>query len=64
MNTLNELKTRNDLADFLDIPRKKLSYILYIKKPIIYILLLKYPKNGGFREINAPLEDLKIIQKN
>ena len=32
----NEIKTRNDLAIFLDIPLKKLTYILYVKKPSNY----------------------------
>ena len=31
MDTIDKVKSRNELADFLDIPRKKLSYILYIK---------------------------------
>lgn len=36
MVNFNEIKTRNDLAIFLDIPLKKLTYILYVKKPSNY----------------------------
>lgn len=31
MDTIDTIKTRNELADFLKIPRKKLSYILYVR---------------------------------
>ncbi len=31
MMEFHDIKTRNDLADFLEIPRKKLSYLLYKK---------------------------------
>lgn len=31
MDTIDKVRGRNELADFLKVPRKKLSYILYIK---------------------------------
>ncbi|MED3352760.1 hypothetical protein P4388_29960 [Bacillus thuringiensis] len=59
-----DIKTRNDLADFLGIPRKKLSYLLY-KKEIntLYTSFEINKKNGGVRKINAPLAELKDIQR-
>lgn len=32
MEKFNEIRTRNELADFIEVPRKKLSYVLYVKK--------------------------------
>ena len=59
-----ELKTRNELADFLEIPRKKLSYILYVKGVDNLYSSFDIPKkNGGTRRIDAPMTDLKNIQK-
>ena len=59
----NEIKTRNDLAIFLDIPLKKLTYILYVKKPSNYYNSFTInKKNGEARTINAPTGDLKQIQ--
>ena len=44
MEEIKEIRTRNELADYIGVPRKKLSYILYVKKienlyEIIYIFL-------------------------
>lgn len=60
----HDIKTRNNLADFLKIPRKKLSYLLY-KNDIndFYTSFEMDKKNGGVRKINAPLEELKEIQR-
>ncbi|MGD6900334.1 retron Ec67 family RNA-directed DNA polymerase/endonuclease [Bacillus infantis] len=60
----NDLKTRNELADFLRIPRKKISYLLY-KNDInaFYMSFEIDKKNGGVRNINAPLAELKDIQR-
>lgn len=59
----SRIETRNDLADFLDVPRKTLTYILYIKKTDnLYTTFTIPKKNGGLREINAPYGNLKIIQ--
>jgi RNA-directed DNA polymerase len=64
MKEFNDIKTRNDLADFLNIPRKKLSYLLY-KNDIntLYTSFEIDKKNGGVRKINAPLTELKDIQR-
>lgn len=32
MERLCNIETRNELADFLKIPRRKLTHILYVKK--------------------------------
>lgn len=59
-----DLASRNELADFLLIPRQKLTYVLYIKKGESYYQSFKIPKKfGGEREIKAPAGDLKFIQK-
>lgn len=51
------------LADFLKIPRKKLTHILYVKKVENCYRSFEVPKkNGGTRRINAPADDLKSIQ--
>ena len=64
MKKLSEIKTRNEFADFLEIPRQKLSYILYVKHVDEMYTSFQIPKkNGDFRNINAPTEDLKKLQK-
>ena len=63
MKNLNEIKTRNDLSMFLDIPIKKLTYILYVKKPDSYYNSFTInKKSGGIRIIDAPTGDLKKLQ--
>ncbi|WP_404335030.1 retron Ec67 family RNA-directed DNA polymerase/endonuclease [Planococcus rifietoensis] len=64
MRKFNEIKTRNELADFLNIPRKQLSYILYVKgTDNSYTSFAIQKKNGGTRNIYSPIKNLKIIQK-
>ncbi|MDP9699503.1 hypothetical protein J2T16_002404 [Paenibacillus intestini] len=64
MGEFHNIKTRNELADFLEVPRKKLSYILYVKGiSNLYTSFEINKKNGGTRKINAPSEELKDIQK-
>lgn len=64
MNKFNDIKTRNDLADFLDVPRQKLTYVLYVKKiDNLYVSFEIPKKNGDPRQIYAPMNDLKSIQK-
>lgn len=64
MDEFHNIKTRNELADFLKVPRKQLSYILYVKGITnLYISFEINKKNGGTRKINAPLEELKDIQE-
>lgn len=60
----SDIHTRNDLADFLGIKRGKLTYILYIQKVDTMYSAFSIPKkNGGERIINAPIDDLKSIQR-
>lgn len=61
---LNEIKTRNELADFLHIERKTLTNVLYNKHVDSYYYSFEIPKkSGGTRKIHAPQNVLKIIQK-
>ena len=60
----NEIKTRNELADFLNIERKTLTNILYNRHVESYYYSFEIPKkSGGYRKIHAPKDVLKIIQK-
>lgn len=64
MREFNDIGTRNELADFLKIPRKQLSYILYVRGVNnLYTSFEIRKKNGGVRKIKAPLEELKDIQR-
>ena len=61
---INEIKTRNDLADLLNIERKTLTNVLYNNHVENYYHSFKIPKkSGGYRKIHAPKNVLKIIQK-
>lgn len=63
MEKFSDIKTRNDFADFLRIPRNKLTHILYVKKPDTYYETFEIPKkNGETRTICAPSGDLKSLQ--
>lgn len=57
-------KAREDVANFLEIKSNYLSFILY-KKGInnLYSSFEIPKKNGDNREIDAPIDDLKKIQK-
>ena len=60
----NEIKTRNELADFLGIKRSTLSYVLYKKKTENCYISFEIPKkSGGERKIDAPVGTLKSIQE-
>ena len=54
MGNFSEIKTRNDFADFLRIPRNKLTHILYVKKPDSYYKLLRFPRRMEIKEKFAP----------
>lgn len=59
-----EIASRNELADFLEVPRNVLTYVLYIKKVESFYFSFEIPKkNGGTRAIKAPFGELKSIQK-
>lgn len=56
--------TRNDLADSLGIPLRKLTHILYVAKVESYYKTFEIPKrSGGIKKICAPTGDLKQIQE-
>lgn len=64
MKKFHDIETRNELADFLNVPRKQFTYVLYVKGiNNLYTSFEINKKNGGFRKINAPLEELKDIQR-
>ncbi|MCO7137745.1 retron Ec67 family RNA-directed DNA polymerase/endonuclease [[Clostridium] leptum] len=63
MKKFCDIQSRNDLADFLNIPRSKLTHILYVKKPDRYYSIFEIPKrNGEMRTICASSGDLKVLQ--
>lgn len=63
MKKFCDIQTRNDLADFLKIPRSKLTHLLYIERPENDYTTFEIPKkSGGTREICAPFGSLKSIQ--
>lgn len=60
----SDITTRNELADFLGIKRKNLTYILFKETVEHYYETFEIPKkNGGFRHICAPTGKLKRIQR-
>lgn len=64
MKDFNDIKTRNELAAFLHVPRKQLTYVLYAQGiNNFYTSFEIKKKNGGLRKINAPKGDLKDIQR-
>ena len=63
LNTFNEIKTKEELAQFLSISLEDLHKILYIDTPDSYYITFSIPKKSGdFRIINAPTGLLKSIQ--
>lgn len=64
MKNFSEIKSRNELADFLQFPRNKITYLLYIKGTENLYESFDIPKkNGEVRCIHAPNEELKNVQK-
>lgn len=63
-NIFPNVDTREDIAVSLDIKLKWLTYVLYgIKEEMKYSSFQIPKKSGGFREICAPCEELKQIQR-
>lgn len=59
-----DIKTRNELAEFMGIPLKRLTHILFKEKTENCYNSFDIPKKrGGYRRINAPKKKLKYIQK-
>lgn len=64
MEKFSDIQTRNELADFLQIPRSKLTYLLYIVGTQNCYTTFTIPKkSGGERIICSPCEELKSVQK-
>ena len=64
MSRFDEIINRKMLADFLGIPLKQLTFILYVKGTDNLYHSFNIPKkNGGERLINAPYDGLKQIQR-
>jgi RNA-directed DNA polymerase len=67
MSTLDQLQsatTIHEVAAILDVKTSYLSYLLYIKHPSVRYKTFSIPKrNGGVREIAAPADDLKLLQR-
>ena len=64
MKKFCDIQSRNELADYLSVPRNKLTHILYVKKPDSYYTTFEIPKrNGETRTICAPSGDLKTLQE-
>ena len=62
--TFKFVLTRNDLADLLGVPLRKLTHVLYVAKVESYYQTFEVPKQkGGTRKICAPTGDLKQIQE-
>ncbi len=58
------LKTRQDVADLLDVDRGHLNYHLHISLRSIRYTTFDIPKrSGGTRKISTPVTALKIIQR-
>lgn len=68
MNKLSKLKavtTKQELAELLGVKASFLTYVLYILRPENQYVQFSIPKkNGGKREINAPIEKLKSLQSS
>lgn len=63
MKNIRDVKNKKEFSEFLGIPLKKLTYILYIKKVDNLYFTFSIPKkSGGTREIHSPHKELKDIQ--
>lgn len=64
MEKFSDIRTRNELADFLQIPRSKLASLLYVVGTQNCYTTFTIPKkSGGERMIASPCEELKSVQK-
>lgn len=63
MGQFCDIKSRDDLAAFLDIPVTKINYLLYRKGIDNCYNTFEIPKRtGGTRQIAAPIKDLQEVQ--
>lgn len=64
MTGLNSVKSRSDLAHYLNIPPSKITYILFKRGVDSYYTEFEIPKKSGDpRRICAPTGDLKGVQR-
>ena len=64
MGGIEWIHSRNDLANYIGVPPKVLTYLLYIKKTENLYTTFEIPKkNGEARKICAPNDELKAVQK-
>lgn len=65
MKTFDNINNLEQLSQVLKVPKRKLTYILYVKRiENLYIDFEIPKKTGGTRKISSPSNDLKEIQKN
>lgn len=64
MKVFDNIYTRNQLADHLKISVRQLNYLLYCKRIDNCYISFEIPKkSGGVRSIDAPIVELKVIQR-
>lgn len=64
MTAFKNIKSRSDLADYLNIPPSKITYILFKRGVDSYYTEFEIPKKSGDpRRICAPTGDLKGVQR-
>lgn len=60
----DKAKTRNDIANLLEIEEKSLRYFLFVKRPENLYTYFEIPKkHGGIRQIYAPMNEWRNIQR-
>ncbi len=64
LNSLSDLRDYSDVANYLDVSKKQLVYLLHaINEKSKYSTFTIPKKRGGHRIIQSPREDLKYIQR-
>jgi retron-type reverse transcriptase len=65
LQTLQAARTLGDVADILHFQPHAVSYLLYKQDPATKYYQFTIPKRtGGLREISAPCDALKLLQRN
>ena len=63
-DSLRSLRDRKDVADLLEVPLKSLNYWIYATSEDKRYSTFSIPKrHGGFRQIEAPNKNIKILQQ-
>lgn len=64
MGDFQWIQTRDDLAGYLGVPLKKLTYLLFgVSNDKLYVSFEIPKKNSGSRTISSPVDDLKCVQR-